>query len=162
VANFLSEWIERFCHVDHGHSPATRQLYRRTVTGHLNPHLGALRLDQVRADDIDTMLSGLRAQGLGAGTQHRILTVLSSALTQAVKCRLIPTNPVRTATKPSYQTSLPPIPTPEEVQKIIAAGYGLDQQMGDAISLIAATGMRRAEACALRFSDFDATHGRLP
>lgn len=161
VANYLTEWIEHFCHPDSGHSPLTGQVYRRTVTGHLIPQIGHIRLDLLSPDDIDTMLSALRTQGLGAGTQHRILTVLSSAMRQAVKRRLIPTNPVKGATKPSYRTSLPPIPTPEEVVLMIAASYKADQQFGDAIKLIASTGMRRSEACALRFTDFDATHGTL-
>jgi integrase len=160
VANYLTEWIEHFCHPDQGHSPLTGQVYRRTVTGHLIPHIGHIRLDLVATEDIDTMVTGLRAQGLGAGTQHRILTVVSSAMTHAVRSRLIPTNPVRAAVKPSYQTTLPPIPTPEEVQKMIALAYeNGDQQMGDAISLIAATGMRRSEACALRFSDWNPERG---
>ncbi len=46
-------------------------------------------------------------------------------------------------------------PTPEEVRALLVAASELDPTLGAYVRFVAATGMRRAEACAVRWGDLD-------
>jgi len=52
-------------------------------------------------------------------------------------------------------------PTTEEVQSLFAASKTFGSRMHGFVAVIASTGMRRGEACALRWTDIDFEAGRL-
>jgi integrase len=52
-------------------------------------------------------------------------------------------------------------PSPEEVRRLLEAASAWDLRFAVYLRMIAATGMRRAEACALRWSDLDPKKGTV-
>ncbi len=68
-------------------------------------------------------------------------------------------NPCGQATKPKVSTAEIEPPPPEWVRSIIAAAEGVNDDLAVCVRLAAATGARRGEAVALKWSDFNG--GRL-
>jgi hypothetical protein len=63
------------------------------VRRHINPQLGHLRLDRLRAEHIERWLEGLTRAGVGLRTRQSALIRLRTALTVAVQRRHLGVNP---------------------------------------------------------------------
>jgi integrase len=93
VNEFLDQWIE----------PAARpQLRERTLADYvekidreIRPAPGWMKLSNVRPLHIQNLCSKLQGRGLPARSVRYIHTLISSRLKQAVKLRMIPSNPSR-------------------------------------------------------------------
>lgn len=121
----------------------------------LVPHLGRLPLGDLRVHHVDGMLDAIRtanatsARPVGPATQRRIIATLRSALSDAVKSRLLSWNPaghakIGKATRPKVD----PWSTTE-------VGAFLDSVAGELGHLAVFSGLRRGELCGLRWSDVE-------
>jgi integrase len=159
VAELLERWLE---HVeDLGRSPATIYNYRRYVTKELTPVIGSLRLSKLTAGHLDRLYSALRRRGLAPATIRQIHAIMRAALHQAVRWGLVSRNVASLASAPSQPQREQHPPTADEVLALIAAAEELEPMFGLFVRVLAATGMRRGEACGLRWSDIDLGAGRL-
>ena len=145
-------------------SPHTIDKEQRVIERVLNPAIGHIPIGKLRVKDLDTLYSDLLT-GDGAvsmSTVRRYNAIVRAALQQAISWEWISVNP---ATKVSL--AMPPaaqleVPTIEEIRTITA---GLADQGASgpvyamAATLAVATGARRGELCALRWSDW--TDGAL-
>jgi integrase len=86
---------------------------------------------------------------------RRHQSILSAALTQAVKWDWIAFNPADSASPPGLRRSSTVAPDTASVQKLVRAAEDTDPVLATAIALAAVTGARRGELCALRWSDVD-------
>ena len=84
-------------------SAPTRDRYRASVERHIAPALGATPLADLTPLAIERWLAGLAARLPGAATKAR--AVLVSALTDAVRLGLLPSNPARAARPQSPPSS---------------------------------------------------------
>jgi integrase len=87
--------------------------------------------------------------------------VMRAALHQAVRWGLVPRNVASLASAPSQPQREQQPPTAEEVLELIDAAEAMEPMLGLFVRVVAATGMRRGEACGLRWSDVDLGVGRL-
>jgi integrase len=88
-------------------------------------------------------------------------TVVRQALEQARRWGLIARSPAVDATPPrSLRREVTP-PTVDEVVALLDAAYETDPAYGTYLWVTSATGCRRGEACALRWSDIDLDRGEL-
>ncbi|MGB8385306.1 MAG: hypothetical protein WCG47_29380 [Dermatophilaceae bacterium] len=93
----VREYLETWLVAKHALKPKTLVLYTDVANNYLIPQLGNVRLVDLRAHHLDRMYAaitiGKRGKPLSPSTIRRIHAVLRSALTTAVKRRLIPYNP---------------------------------------------------------------------
>jgi integrase len=132
-------------------------LYTEFTTNYLVPHLGQIRLLELRAHHLDRMYAnitvGLRGRSLSPSTIRRIHGVLRSALNTAVKRRLIPYNPAEHIELAPENPKRPKPWTPEQSQAFLQ--HVAEDRLANLYHLMLVTGMRRGETVGLRWEDVD-------
>ncbi len=103
----------------------------------------------------------MRSAGSGADWIRRCATVLSRGLDLARKRGLIDANPAKDAVRPKSTRSKPFAPTADEVRAVLAAVRGRDEEFADAVTVLAGTGMRKAELLGLQWGDVDLRSGEI-
>jgi integrase len=120
--------------------------------GELTP----LRLQQLYAD----LLAGGEGQAaLSGGTVLNFHLVLNQAFAQAVRWQLLAANPAAGVQPPRPKRSQRIAVDPELAQRLLAATAGTAYELPCCLAL--ATGMRRGEILALRWSDLGLDYGSL-
>ena len=155
----VAELLERFMR-DYAaqHRRTTLRHYRMTIDNHLTPVLGETPAAQLRPADV----AAWQAQLL---TSHAVKSVrgyrgvLSAAFNWAVKLGDLAANPVAAVDVPKLER--PPVTPPglAEMQRYVSALEATRYHVP--VLLAAATGMRRGEVLALRWSDVDLATGAV-
>lgn len=145
----------------------TRERYEDVIRLHLEPEFGRVPLTALTREVVKRYFARLQRDGKTAGRQrpgnplsngtiHKIHTVLSSVLSEAVEMGLLRVNP-------AMRMKLPPPPardmcilTADEIRKLADA---IDPHYKTAVLLDANTGMRASELWALRRKDVDLLRG---
>jgi integrase len=133
----------------------------------LLPALGPVPLSKLGAADLDRFYRRLREGGgrggrpLAPATIRRIHGVLHRALAQGVRWGWLGTNPASAASPPRVARPDLHRPSPAELARLFATATEADPELADFILLAAATGARRSELVALRWSDIDVESRRL-
>ena len=138
----------------------TKQLYKSVTVHHLSPEpFGALRLDQLKPTHVEALLGRLRDKRLSESTVRQAFIVLGIALDAAVRDGLLARNPTRAVHRPSIASKEAEHMTPDEVASILAAAAS--SRYYPLFALLVATGLRRGEAAALKWTDVDLKHETL-
>lgn len=151
LKTWLATWLE---HKERaGLRQTTLRAYRGHVDGYLVPHLGRIRLRDLRHGHVERLLATLEDGKRSAVTVRRVHATLRSALATAVKRRMIPFNPARDL---DLSTLDRPTVKPWEPAEL---GQFLDSaathRLGALFEVVAGTGLRRGEAVGLRWEDVD-------
>lgn len=153
----VAEWCRRWL-AQMSCRPRTRRGREDAVRLYVAPTLGAVRLAALAPGQIDAAARQWSA-ALGPGTVRTLLSILGTCLQAAVRAGLRPDNPARLATRPrGPKTRVEPY-TPKELARVVAAAD--DYPPGRIVALLAATGLRVGEACALDAADFDPEKGTV-
>jgi integrase len=154
----VGQWLESWFAGKRNLRSTTARGYRAHLDSYLLPHLGTIPLEHLRAAHVAEMLrvvetgqGGRRA--LGGATVRRVHATLRSALNAAVKQQRISINP-------AVHVELPEMARPKvhpwEADELGAfLDYAATDRLGAMYELIAMTGLRRGEACGLRWIDVD-------
>lgn len=161
---YLDAWLEGL--PARGLRPTTLDGYKRCLL-YVPAALGSRRVDQVTAEDLDTMYSNLLATGLrrrSGGLSPRTVryahVVISKALGDAVRKGKLVRNVAAAANPPSAKSTKAPEMawwTPAELRMFL--DFTADEELGPLFRVAAMTGMRRGEVCGLRWSDVDVDAG---
>jgi integrase len=116
---------------------------------------GRVPLSKLHWQTIDELYGEMKAAGLGTDWIRRCATVLSRSLDFARKRGLIDSNPAKDATRPKSTRSKPFAPTVDDVREVLVGVREQDEEFADAVTVLAGTGMRKAELLALRWADVD-------
>jgi integrase len=161
VSDYLASWLKGKASL----RPTTGRSYEAHIRLYLQPHLGRLRLSDLRAHHIETMFERIRASNgtrerpLGPTTLKRIHATLMSALQSAVKRRLIPYNPALHIELESVRRVETDFWLPHEVAKFLGEIQADD--LFPMIHLMVYRGLRRGEAIGLLWKDVDLDRGHL-
>jgi integrase len=150
---------------DDGRSPVTLSTYRFTTTK-LTKFIGGVRVGEATPARIDAAIRSMRtAHGPTMARQSK--TLLRGALQLAVMANALGANPVRDLQpiglkhRPKGATAL----TADQLRKLLAKlradDYCQQNDLVDPITVLIATGLRRSELLALRWTDFDETTATL-
>jgi integrase len=133
--------------------------YTAVVKRYVRPTLGARRLIQLRPLEIQGLYAQLQERGLSARTIRYLHAILSAALRQAVKWRLLAQSPTAFVDLPRRKRAEPRILMGEEVTLFLTAAAA--DRFSIVFTFALATGMRPGEYLALRWADLDLDHGRV-
>ena len=162
VGELIDAWLAHIENV--GRSPSTLYNYGRLVR-QLPEGFKALPLSRVTPKVVDDLYRYLaRETGRKPATVLRFHAMLRAAFSQAVRWEWIERNPIERATPPSVQRVEPMPPVVADVLRVLdRAAESKSPDNALIFRLLAATGCRRGEVCALKWSDFqlDRVHPRV-
>ena len=153
--NYADGWLSR----QSKYAPSTLAAYRRQLEV-VYPYIGAIPLCKLRPLAIENMLSQLRKRKSRSGqpiqetTVQHYLSAVSAVLSDAKRNEIIQKNPARMIDLPAASHVGQHIPTVEEAQHLLQALAREPRHFRVFYLLAMATGCRRGELCALRWSDF--------
>jgi integrase len=162
VASFLAdEWLPA---VRGSLRPSTMRLYRTLAEAYILPKIGAVPLRKLGPAQLNRLYAELLESGksdgspLGAETTRKVHRLLHRVLKDAVKWNRVARNVAAVADPPRAQRPRMEAWTAEQL------GVFLDHVSEDRLYalwfLFATSGLRRAEALGLRWSDVDLDAGR--
>lgn len=144
-----------------GKARSTVESYENTRR-RLSNTLANTPVDQLNPQDLDRFYGELARGGMGANTIRQTHAILRAAVGWAVQKGVAATNQVSRATPPDRKrVNKQRIEIAETHAMIQAALNKEDAVLAVAIFLLMYAGLRRGEACGLRWSDFDPTLGVL-
>lgn len=155
LGRLVDQW-----HAQHDVSLRSKEIYRKCIDGHIKPHLGDVRLNELTTRRLQGFLDTLTP-----GTAQTARAVLSSALGLAVRWDVMPHNPMRETRPPRKQRAPVNALTDEQMDVYranVAAwiesarkGYSRGDGLLELIDLLRGSGLRIGEALALRWEDVD-------
>jgi integrase len=157
VGELLERWFEQAAP---DFSPSTALETRRVIDRYLTPAFGTTSLRRLRTADIDAFYRGLRTSGstgqpLKPSTVRRIHGILHRALGQGVKWGWLSRNPASAASPPRVPKRDIAPPAPADVARLFTLAEQHDPALAAFVMLAAASGARRSELVALRWTDVD-------
>jgi integrase len=147
-------------------SPVTVRRYENVWKVHIEKSIGKQRIATLTPYEVERYFRRLKAGGAGRETVRYVRSLLNRACRLARKwsSNALP-NPIAESELPTWGIDEAPepvrAPSLVEVQKLLRKTQELDSRYAACIRVIAATGARRGEACALRWSDIDWAKGRI-
>ena len=140
-------------------SPSTVRRYENMWMKHIHGSMGKQRLTTLSPYDVEKYFRRLKTDGLAEASVRQIRALMHRACRLARKWSggVLP-NPIADTELPTWaldERDEVRAPSLEEVRTLIATVDKLDPSFAAALRLVAATGMRRGEVCALRWNDVD-------
>jgi integrase len=137
---------------------STLRGYEQALREYVYPALGAAKLQDVRAGDVQRLVDDLVGRGLGASTVRNALLPLRAICRRAVRQGDINANPTAGVEVPAVRGRRDRIVTPGEALRLIESAPHTDRAMW-ATAFYA--GLRRGELQALAWVDVDLARGLI-
>ena len=151
VADHMRRWLQEVC------APRLATLtmkgYRLNVEKHIIPAIGAMRLTDLRANDLQGFYADLRSSGLAERTIQYVHANIHAALRQAVKSGDLSRNVADAVTPPRPKRQEMMTLLPDDVGRLLYAAK--DSAIADLVLFALHTGMRRGELLGLRWQEVD-------
>ncbi len=146
VAGYIADGVVRL-------SPGSIDFYRKGEAA-LPTTFTARQVSEVTPLVLDGLYAEMRAGGASEHKAQKVHRLLSASFNRAVRYGWLTTNPCVQATKPKPTSPEIEAPTPEQVRSLILEAEGVNHDLAVCLRLAAATGARRGELVALKWSDF--------
>jgi integrase len=162
LADFLDRW-ETWATTQV--SAKTHERYRELIALHVRPQLGGIQVQKLRPVHLAEFYGKLQrpkaegGAGLAPGTVCHVHGLMRRALGTAIPWGLLTVNPASTAEPPRFARKEIEILAPDQIAPVLQALRGRPVYIIAVVGL--ATGMRRGEMAALRWSDIDLDAGMI-
>ncbi len=157
LSQYLDQWLQMAAKPRV--SERTFSDYQDILTRYVRPALGRRILSQVKPLNIQALYSEMQERGLSARTVRYTHAILTSALKQAVKWRMLTHNPAQLVDLPKLQRKEMKALTREEAGRFLSAAS--EDRYGVLFAIALATGMRPEEYLALQWKDVDLERGTV-
>jgi integrase len=147
---FIANWL---ISTKASRRPSTWSVYETATRLYILPHLGKIKLKDLRPGQIQWMYNHMLEQKVGVPTVLKVHAVLHSALAQAEKMGMINHNPVSATQPPKEPTREMAILTDSQVSQMLIALQG--HRLEALIHLAVVSGMRQMELLGLKWTDLD-------
>jgi integrase len=152
VGSVVDEWLAM--------KASLRKLTARTLRDYeyqakhwLKPRLGPMQLRACRFEDVQSFVTGLATDGIGAETIRRVCYLLNASLEYAVRMRWLTANPARGVELPKKAERKIEALSTHQIRAFRSAIRGT--RFEALFVLLLETGMRPSEAFALTWSDLE-------
>ena len=157
VGEWLDIWVTEYL----GNAkPHTRKSYEGVIKNHIKPAIGAVKLTSLTRVQVQKMINGLRStkqtsmgDKVNPKTAKNVHGVLHSALSQAILCGYLNTNPADRTVLPKRAKTEIQVLDNEQLPAFLKAIEGHPFQYLYQVDLF--TGMRQSELLGLQWSDID-------
>lgn len=165
VGEWLLEWVEKAIKPPM-RTPRAYDTYRGVINAHLVPALGHVRLQELKAVDLERYYAEQMADGYATATLEQHHHIVFGALKAAVKAKLVATNVAQDVTgKPRRTDDRGDVRehcwTAEEATAFLLAAKAEGPQPAAFYALALDSGMRKSELCGLKWPDVDFTTSRV-
>ncbi len=148
--DFLNDWLTS---KKASIRPTTYTHYELLIRKHAVPHIGNIKLKDLRPQHIQRLYNLLPAKGVGIPTIEKLHTALHSAFSYAAKTGIITRNPANATIPPSAPPKEMQILTENQVSQMFITAKG---HRWEALYYLAVTsGMRQMELLGLKWTDLD-------
>lgn len=154
VDDLLDAWLE--IGPQAGLRPRTLIDYVSKLDNHVRPAIGELGLQDLEPHQLDAVYATMLAKSLAPSTVRKVHAIVHKALHDAMRKGLVAVNVADRATPPPARAARAKermIWTAEQLGVFLDALDGHQQQ--PILHTMAMTGLRRSEACALKWSNVD-------
>jgi len=176
VGDFLERWLDDT--VKSSRRMTTFYTYRTFIRKHLKPRIGGVRLQRLQPIHVQSLFAMMEREGVGARTRQAAFATLRRALADAVRLKLLGTNPAAAVDRPrAPRPSFKPL-TFEQVETLLGEARKMDAQRDvwrsrrkrpaahrlsvEALVKVAlGTGARQGELFGLKWGDYDVKAGTL-
>ncbi len=152
---FASRWVDMYCQKL---AQTTQAYYRMTINKHIIPELGEIKLQSIRPIQIQNMVNR-KSETLKNKTIIKIMVILNRIMDEALKNKLITSNPCAQLRRLKKEEYVPNVYTDKEIMFLLGAIQGTMDEI--AVVLAAYLGLRRGEVFGLRWSDIDFKTGMI-
>jgi len=154
VNGFLDKWFDT---MGSRVTAQTLRSYRYLAANHIRPVIGNRKMSSIHAWDIQQVYAEVEKKDLSACTVRHVYNVLTGAFSQAVKWRMLKSNPVKLAELPKEtRKEMRPL-WPEEAARFLKAAESNGFYALFALALT--SGMRPSEYLGLKWEDVDIERG---
>jgi integrase len=157
LGDWLDHWLKHV--VAPNRRAATHALYEMTVRLYLKPALGNTPLNRLSAARVQAFLNGQLLAGRSIRRVQIMRTVLSSALTRAMREELLMRNVARLAELPAWERQAITPWSSAEASRFLSAARS--DPLYPAFVLLLLYGLRRGEVLGLRWADIDQDGGDI-
>ncbi len=151
VGEFLDRWIEDS--VRGNVSPRTFDNYRSQVRRHIKPALGSVKLVKLGAARVQALYRSKLDEGLSPASVRYVHAVLSRALKQAYRWKLVTRNVADDVDPPVPQGKEARPLSPREARTLLQEARG--DRLEALYALAVTLGLRQGELLGLRWDDVD-------
>ena len=158
----FTDWIERWMNVKEGEIRANSlEMYRFYIDKHIKPFFDGKKctVKSIKPADIQAYYTAKTQEGLSGNTLLKHHCVIKGALDMAVRENLIYRNPTSLIIRPKKKKFVGKAYTGAQAKMLITAVE--DDPIRIAVILGLFYGLRRSEACGLRWSDIDFDAGTM-
>jgi len=156
IAQVCDHFVQRELTRDNSwRSHSTKKTYRAYLNRWVIPHLGGMRLSEVRTTEVE---SWLRSLAVAKSSCAKIRGILSVLFNHACRHELFDRNPIRLVRQGAKRRTTPNVFTPAEI-KTLMSGLGLRERT--LVLLAPSTGLRQSELFGLKWGDINFPQGTM-
>lgn len=150
LEDFLSSWINSS---KTRVRPRTYTQYTQLSRQYIFPHLGMIKIRDLRPEQIQKMYDKLLSQEVGVYTILKIHSILSAALEYALRLSVVSRNPATLAMPPQKPAMEMKILDEGQVSQLLITARG--NRLEGLLQLTLSTGIREMELLGLKWTDLD-------
>lgn len=164
VAQLIESYVTHRVSIGKVRPGKPEDTYRRYARLHIAPVIGKRRVADVRAAHAQHVIDRMVGAGKASSTVRQVYAIAHGAFRWAVKQRKMTFNPFDAAELPERNRDELPAVTADGVAAVLNKIGEREPEYLFATRLLAGTGMRRGEVCALRWRDLylDGEHEGCP